>query len=93
MKKKQILVSDIEQQFKKYSYRRKALVKKLQEKGISNLSVLNAVEKIPRHSFVDSALVNRAYDDRALPIGCGQTISQPYTVAVQTELLRFKGSG
>ena len=42
---------------------------------------------VPRHSFVDSALVNRAYDDRALPIGCGQTISQPYTVAIQTELL------
>lgn len=82
-----IIVSTIKQQNQKYTYRRKALVDTLEQKGIKNQRVLNAIGVVPRHSFVDSALVNRAYDDRALPIGCGQTISQPYTVAAQTELL------
>lgn len=71
----------------KYSHRRKALVQQLEEKGIRDSSVLEAIGSIPRHIFLDTALENRAYEDRALPIGCGQTISQPYTVAVQTELL------
>jgi protein-L-isoaspartate(D-aspartate) O-methyltransferase len=61
----------------------------LKEKGIKDQRVLDAVKAIPRHVLVESALVNRAYDDRALPIGCGQTISQPYTVAAQTELLQI----
>lgn len=71
----------------KYSNRRKALVKQLEEKGIKDRSVLMAIGSIPRHKFVDTAFENRAYQDRALPISCDQTISQPYTVAVQTELL------
>lgn len=51
---------------------------------------MQAIEQIPRHIFVDTALENRAYEDSALPIGSGQTISQPYTVAAQTELLEVK---
>lgn len=72
---------------RKHSRRRTQLVNKLQEKGIKHRAVLQAVGTIPRHLFVDSALEHRAYEDTALPIGSGQTISQPYTVAVQTELL------
>lgn len=67
--------------------RRKRLANQVKNKGISDPRVLHAIESIPRHIFVDSALENRAYEDSALPIGCGQTISQPYTVAAQTELL------
>ena len=75
---------------RKYLSRRKKLVKEVSEKGISDPRVLEAIESIPRHMFVDSALENRAYEDSALPIGCGQTISQPYTVAAQTEHLSVK---
>lgn len=75
---------------RKHSNRRNQLVKKLQEKGITSDDVLQAFGAIPRHIFVDTALENRAYEDTALPIGSGQTISQPYTVAVQTELLEIK---
>lgn len=74
----------------KYSHRRKALVHQLEEKGIRDSAVLAAIGSIPRHIFLDTALENRAYEDRALPIGCGQTISQPYTVAAQTELLEVE---
>ncbi|MEJ7611426.1 MAG: protein-L-isoaspartate(D-aspartate) O-methyltransferase [Ferruginibacter sp.] len=74
------------------SYRHKGLRKKLldilKEKGISNSAVLDAINNIPRHFFMDSALDNIAYEDRAFPIAAGQTISQPYTVAYQTELLQ-----
>jgi len=73
--------------YSRYSRQRQALVETLKEKGIQDQRVLEAVKTIPRHVLVESALVNRAYDDRALPIGCSQTISQPYTVAAQTELL------
>lgn len=62
----------------------------IREKGINDEQVLIALQKVPRHLFVDTALENRAYEDRALPIGNGQTISQPYTVAAQTELLQVK---
>lgn len=72
---------------RKYSRRRTELVKKIQSKGIKDRNVLQAVQAIPRHIFVDTALENRAYEDTALPIGSGQTISQPFTVAAQTELL------
>jgi len=72
---------------RKFLNRRKKLVEKIRKKGISDESVLQAMESIPRHLFIDSALENRAYEDSALPISCGQTISQPYTVAAQTELL------
>lgn len=67
--------------------KRKALVALLREKGIKSERVLEAINKLPRHFFFDSALVSHAYEDKAFPIGEGQTISQPYTVAFQTELL------
>lgn len=60
----------------------------LAEKGIRDEAVLKAIRSIPRHRFVNSALQHRAYEDSALPIACNQTISQPYTVARQTELLQ-----
>lgn len=75
---------------RKFSSRRKKLADEVKKKGIQNQLVLQAIEAVPRHMFVDSALENRAYEDSALPIGCGQTISQPYTVAAQTELLNVQ---
>ena len=69
---------------------RKQLINELSEKGISDVSVLNAMAKIPRHLFMDNAFINFAYKDKAFPIGAGQTISQPYTVAFQTQLLSVK---
>jgi protein-L-isoaspartate(D-aspartate) O-methyltransferase len=66
---------------------RKQLVAELRKKGISNEDVLNAIEKVPRHLFMDNAFLSFAYKDQAFPIAAGQTISQPYTVAYQTELL------
>jgi protein-L-isoaspartate(D-aspartate) O-methyltransferase len=69
---------------------RKKLVKMIQHKGISNAAVLGAVGKVPRHLFFDNALLEHAYQDKAFPIGEGQTISQPYTVAFQTEKLEIK---
>ena len=69
---------------------RKQLIEHLSSKGIVNLQVLNAMNKIPRHLFLDNAFVNFAYQDKAFPIGAGQTISQPYTVAFQSELLQIK---
>src|ERR1700754_3439165 len=76
------------------SYRHKGLRKKLTsgilEKGITDERVLTAITNIPRHFFLDSAFDEVAYEDRAFPIGEGQTISQPYTVAYQTQLLELK---
>ena len=69
---------------------RKRLVETLQKKGIHNEVVLNAINNIPRHLFMDSGFVDHAYVDKAFPIGADQTISQPYTVARQTELLEVK---
>ena len=69
---------------------RKQLVEHLATKGISNLEVLRAMNKIPRHLFMDNAFVQFAYQDKAFPIGSGQTISQPYTVAFQSQLLQLK---
>ncbi|KEO72549.1 protein-L-isoaspartate(D-aspartate) O-methyltransferase [Anditalea andensis] len=66
---------------------RRELVNVIRKKGIKNEAVLNAINAIPRHFFFDSALHSHAYEDKAFPIGEGQTISQPYTVAFQTELL------
>ncbi|MGM0593915.1 MAG: protein-L-isoaspartate(D-aspartate) O-methyltransferase [Pseudomonadota bacterium] len=66
---------------------RERLVQRLQERGIRNPRVLEALRSVPRHLFVDEALASRAYEDTALPIGCGQTISQPYVVARMTEAL------
>ena len=67
---------------------RRQLVKLLQEKGITDEQVLEAINQVPRHFFLDSAFDKIAYEDRAFPIGEGQTISQPYTVAYQSQLLQ-----
>ena len=69
---------------------RKQLVDSLKQKGISDDRVLKAINNIPRHYFLDSAFDKVAYEDRAFPIAEGQTISQPYTVAYQTQLLEIK---
>ncbi|MEW8506230.1 MAG: protein-L-isoaspartate(D-aspartate) O-methyltransferase [Candidatus Thiodiazotropha sp.] len=66
---------------------RKRLIERLRKKGIRNTAVLEAMRNTPRHIFVDEALASRAYEETALPIGHGQTISQPYTVARMTEAL------
>ncbi|HKC17812.1 MAG TPA: protein-L-isoaspartate(D-aspartate) O-methyltransferase [Steroidobacteraceae bacterium] len=66
---------------------RDRLVQRLREQGITNLSVLDRIRNLPRHIFVDEAIASRAYEDTALPIGFGQTISQPYIVARMTEAL------
>jgi len=69
---------------------RKKLVDIISKKGIKQQNVLAAIGKIPRHLFMDNAFIGFAYEDNAFPIGAGQTISQPFTVAVQTELLDVK---
>ncbi|HRH61789.1 MAG TPA: protein-L-isoaspartate(D-aspartate) O-methyltransferase [Bacteroidia bacterium] len=69
---------------------RRQLVALLQSKGIKNQLVLQAIEAIPRHLFLDSSFLKFAYQDEAFPIGAKQTISHPYTVAFQTELLELK---
>jgi protein-L-isoaspartate(D-aspartate) O-methyltransferase len=69
---------------------RNQLAKLLEEKGISDKKVLEAIKKIPRHLFLDSSFEDFAYQDKAFPIAAGQTISQPYTVAFQTQLLQVK---
>jgi protein-L-isoaspartate(D-aspartate) O-methyltransferase len=76
------------------SYRHKGLRKNLVEeirlKGISDQRVLDAINRVPRHFFMDSGFINFAYKDSAFPIGAGQTISQPFTVAFQTQLLSIQ---
>ncbi|HKK88582.1 MAG TPA: protein-L-isoaspartate(D-aspartate) O-methyltransferase [Saprospiraceae bacterium] len=69
---------------------RKRLIKTLREEGIRDERILKAFEHVPRHYFMDSAFADAAYENKAFPIGKGQTISQPYTVAFQTELLQVK---
>jgi protein-L-isoaspartate(D-aspartate) O-methyltransferase len=71
---------------------RDRLVQRLREQGIANLAVLERIRNVPRHIFVDEALGSRAYEDTALPIGFGQTISQPYIVARMTEALLEGGA-
>lgn len=71
---------------------RNKLVETLKNKGIKNQEVLNAIGKIPRHLFMDSGFLDHAYQDKAFPIAANQTISQPFTVAFQTELLQIKKS-
>ena len=76
------------------TYRHKGLRKKLietvRDKGITDENVLKALADLPRHFFMDSAFDEKAYEDKAFPIGEGQTISQPYTVAYQTQLLQIR---
>jgi protein-L-isoaspartate(D-aspartate) O-methyltransferase len=71
---------------------RKKLVEEIHKKGIRDEKVLAAIGKVPRHLFMDSGFIKFAYRDQAFPIGAGQTISQPYTVAFQTELLNVDKS-
>ena len=76
-----------------YSEMREWMVStQLVPRGIRDKRVLAAMKRVPRHLFVDHSMANRAYDDSALPIGEGQTISQPYMVAVMTELLELTGN-
>ncbi len=70
---------------------RERLIQRLQEQGIGNRKVLEVMRMTPRHIFLDEALSHRAYEDTALPIGYSQTISQPYIVALMTELLLSRG--
>jgi len=70
---------------------RDRLIDRLREKGIQNLNILEVMRSTPRHIFVDEAMATRAYEDTALPIGYGQTISQPYIVARMTEALMEAG--
>ncbi|MCX6297196.1 MAG: protein-L-isoaspartate(D-aspartate) O-methyltransferase [Bacteroidetes bacterium] len=76
------------------TYRHKGLRRQLagflKEKGIESDEVLKAIEAVPRHLFLNSSFIERAYEDIAFPIGSGQTISRPHTVAFQTELLELK---
>ena len=69
---------------------RNQLVSILKEKGITDKNVLEAIKIIPRHLFLNSSFADFAYQDKAFPIGAGQTISQPYTVAFQSQLLEIK---
>ncbi len=74
----------------RYQGLRRKLVRYLRSQGIADERVLAALEKVPRHLFLESGLWEHAYEDRALPIAGGQTISQPYTVAFQTQLLQVE---
>ena len=69
---------------------RRLLVEEVRRKGVTDEAVLAAIGRVPRHAFMDSGFINFSYKDSAFPIGAGQTISQPYTVAVQTQLLEVK---
>jgi protein-L-isoaspartate(D-aspartate) O-methyltransferase len=69
---------------------RKKLVRIVEGKGITDQNVLHALDKVPRHYFFDNAFLEHAYQDKAFPIGEGQTISQPFTVAFQTQLLQIQ---
>ncbi len=73
-----------------YRVKREELVDKLSNKGIDDIFVLKAIGEVERHKFVPYAMKHHAYDDVALPIGFGQTISQPYTVALMTQELKVK---
>lgn len=74
----------------KHQGMRQKLVATVEKKGITEIKVLEAIGKIPRHLFMDSSFLDHAYQDKAFPIAADQTISQPYTVAFQTQLLKLK---
>ncbi|WP_299368509.1 protein-L-isoaspartate(D-aspartate) O-methyltransferase [Winogradskyella sp.] len=74
----------------KHKGMRQQLVDSIRKHGIKDETVLNAINKVPRHLFMDSGFIDHAYVDKAFPIAADQTISQPYTVAFQTELLQVK---
>jgi len=83
------MVSSLEDNYR-HKGLRKQLVETLRNKGISDETVLAAINEVPRHVFLDSSFVELAYQDKAFPIGSGQTISQPMTVAFQTQLLQVE---
>jgi protein-L-isoaspartate(D-aspartate) O-methyltransferase len=88
-----LLMGQIRQDAPEYRQAREKMVSsQIRSRGISDKNVLNAMSKVPRHSFVPKELMSQAYTDRPLPIGEGQTISQPYIVALMTESLKLKGS-
>jgi protein-L-isoaspartate(D-aspartate) O-methyltransferase len=74
-----------------FTEQRRLLIEQLRQRGIADERVLAAINVVPREAFVPDELLDRAYEDRALPIGCGQTISQPYTVAFMCEALQLDG--
>ena len=74
----------------KYQGQRKLMVSKIKSLGINNKNILNAFNNVPRHLFMDPGLISHSYKNMAFPIDSGQTISQPYTVAFQTELIKCK---
>lgn len=82
-------IVNLEDSYRHKGLRRK-LIEDLRKKGIRDERILRAIDKVPRHLFMDSSFVEFAYQDKAFPIAAGQTISQPYTVAFMTELLRVK---
>ena len=82
-------ISELEDTYK-HKGLRKQLVLEIAKKGITDKSILNAINKIPRHYFFDKIFDTHAYEDKAFPIEAGQTISQPFTVAFQTQLLQVK---
>lgn len=82
-------VTELIDDYKHKGLRRK-LVEIIRNKGISDENVLKAIGSVPRHLFMDSSFLSFAYEDKPFPIGCEQTISQPFTVAFQTELLEVK---
>ena len=87
-----LLFSGTLKDFKKFKEAREKLVKNyIENKGIKDPSVLAAMYSVPRHSFIPEKLESSAYADRPLPIGEGQTISQPYVVALMTEILNLTG--
>src|ERR1051325_780549 len=81
--------SPLEDSFRHQGMRKK-LIETVRAKGIEDKNVLEAMNKVPRHHFLDKAFLNQAYSDHAFQIGAGQTISQPFTVAYQTSLLEIK---
>ena len=85
------MMINMEDTFRHKGLRRK-LVETVRSKGITDENVLNAINTVPRHLFMDSSFINFSYQDQAFPIGAGQTISQPYTVAFQTQLLEIKSN-
>lgn len=80
----------IQQDDYKHKGMRRSLIRILVKKGITDQRVLKAIENVPRHFFFENAFLEQAYQDKAFPIGEGQTISQPYTVAFQSELLEVR---
>lgn len=84
-----MVISNFEDNYRHKGLRRK-LVEEIRSKGIRSEAVLKAIDEVPRHWFLDPAFLEFAYQDKPFPIGCDQTISQPYTVAFQTELLDVK---